>query len=115
MESNKVYCYKCGWTGAYNQLGILEVDATDDDGNMIKDWCCPECGSVIGISDCVTHENVDYDLEDAWEAFGDIPIDDNDLIQQEFLGFPIGTNRFDVWKWFDEHYTGGVAKLAGLI
>jgi hypothetical protein len=57
----------------------------------------------------------DYELEDMWGAFGDIPIDDNDLIQQEFLGFPVGTNRMEVWKWFDEHYTDGVAKLAGLI
>ena len=112
---NKVYCYKCGWIGTFNQLGVLALDDLDDDGNEIKYWCCPECGSVEGISDCIAHEYVDYELEDLWETFGDIPIDDNDLIQQEFLGFPVGTNRMELWKWFYEHYTGGVAKLTGLI
>lgn len=46
---NKVYCYKCGWIGKLDQLGALEVDAKDEDGNDINYWCCPECGSLEGI------------------------------------------------------------------
>lgn len=46
-----------------------------------------------------------------WIAFGDIPIDDRDLIEEQFLGFPAGTNRFDIWHWFDERYPGGVHTL----
>lgn len=47
---NKVYCYKCGWVGTFDQLGIFELDDLDDDGNEIKCWCCPECGSLEGIT-----------------------------------------------------------------
>ena len=52
------------------------------------------------------------ELRMMWEQFSDIPIgftDDN--IQEEFLGFPVGTDRFDIWHWFDERYAGGVHTL----
>lgn len=49
METNKVYCYKCGWVGTLNQLDMLEVDAIDEDGNDIRYSCCPVCGSLEGI------------------------------------------------------------------
>lgn len=52
------------------------------------------------------------DLENLWEIFGEIPINDDDQIEEDFLGFEKGTNRFDVWHWFDERYPGGVIKLA---
>lgn len=53
-------------------------------------------------------------LERFWDEFGDIPIDDNDEILESYLWWPVGTNRFDIWQWFDEKYPGGVAKLMGL-
>ncbi len=55
------------------------------------------------------------DYEELWSAFGDVPINDDDEIEQEFLWFPIGTDRFDVWHWFDENYPGGVATLTGIV
>lgn len=46
-----------------------------------------------------------------WIAFGDVPIDDGDEIEEPFLVYPKGTYRFDVWHWFDERFDGGVVKL----
>ncbi len=53
----------------------------------------------------------DKKLEYLWEEFGDVLIDDDECILDDFLGFERGTHREAVWHWFDERYSGGVAKL----
>lgn len=54
----------------------------------------------------------DRELEELWEEFGDVPMDpDTEEIEAPFLCFPVGTNREEVWEWFDERYSRGVAKL----
>lgn len=53
----------------------------------------------------------DKKLEYLWEEFGDVLIDDDECILDDFLGFECGTHREAVWHWFDERYSGGVAKL----
>lgn len=67
---------------------------------------------VVKHATC-SHNFSQSQLETLWEMFGDIPINDNDQIEKEFLGFKKGTNRFEIWKWFDERYKGGVASLSG--
>ena len=52
-------------------------------------------------------------LKRLWSEFGDIPINDQDQLEEPFLGFDKGTDRFEVWHWFDERYPGGVAALTG--
>ena len=54
----------------------------------------------------------DKELEKLWSDFGDIPInDDNDEeIEQDFHIWKKGTDRFEIWYWFDEHHTKGLAK-----
>ena len=58
-----------------------------------------------------THKWTQKDLRQIWELFGDIPINDADEILEPFMDWPVGTNRFDIWHWFDERYTGGVYAL----
>lgn len=53
----------------------------------------------------------DKKLEYLWEEFGDVLIDDDECILDDFLGFECGTHQEAVWHWFDERYSGGVAKL----
>lgn len=53
----------------------------------------------------------DAKLEFLWEEFGDVLIDDDECILDDFLGFEYGTHREEVWHWFDERYSGGVAAL----
>lgn len=47
--------------------------------------------------------------EDLWEELGDIPIDDEDNIEQDFYSFPAGTSRFEIWSWFEEAFGLSVA------
>lgn len=40
-----------------------------------------------------------------WEDLGDIPVNSNDKIDRSFLHFDKGTNREEVWHWFDDEYS----------
>ena len=75
---------------------------------VVSDWIAKKRKQEPTKSTALAPE----DLENLWEIFGDIPINDDDQIEEDFLGFEKGTNRFDVWHWFDERYPGGVIKLA---
>lgn len=50
-------------------------------------------------------------LEYLWEEFGDVLIDDNECILDDFIGFKRGTHREEVWHWFDIHHSKGVSFL----
>lgn len=38
---------------------------------------------------------------------------ETECIEEDFLHFPAGTNRMDIWHWFDEQHSIGVAYLTG--
>lgn len=43
-----------------------------------------------------------YTLIELWELFAEVPVNNNDEIEEDFLCFEAGTSRFDIWHWFDE-------------
>lgn len=49
-------------------------------------------------------------LEQLWKELGDIPIDINECILSDFHIWKRGTNRFEIWKWFDDNFEGGLKK-----
>ena len=57
-------------------------------------------------------------LEDLWAALEDIPMDpeteklEGDLVLEDgTVLFPHGTEREEIWHWFDERYSKGVYHL----
>ncbi|MBQ9719653.1 MAG: hypothetical protein IJV64_03055 [Oscillospiraceae bacterium] len=51
-------------------------------------------------------------LEKLWAEFTDIPMSpETEHIEEAFLDFPAGTPREEIWRWFDERYSKGVAHL----
>lgn len=65
-----------------------------------------------GLNEIDTLAERDAELEELWSQFSDIPMDpDTECMEAEFLGFPAGTHREDIWHWFDERYSKGVAHL----
>lgn len=87
-----VTCPTCG--GRVLLCSLCEVNCDQRDG-------------VCQMSDPIAN------LKRLWSEFGDIPINDQDQLKEPFLGFDKGTDRFEVWHWFDERYPGGVAALTG--
>lgn len=58
----------------------------------------------------------DKQLESLWEEFGDILIAYNDeypdgILENDWFIFKAGTEKIDIWHWFDDRYTGGVIAL----
>lgn len=59
-----------------------------------------------------TLKDRDAELERLWAEFGDVPMNpETECMDEPFLGFPAGTHREDIWHWFDERHTLGVAYL----
>lgn len=44
------------------------------------------------------------DLYAKWDALGDVPIDDDDCIEEVFLDFGVGTHREEIWNWFERQH-----------
>ena len=54
----------------------------------------------------------DAELEELWGQLDDIPMNpETECIEAPFLNFPAGTFREDIWRWFDENHSKGVAYL----
>lgn len=86
------------------------------ESNCLHIWR-PVNGSVIrrpieDVSGMDTLAERDARLEAAWADFTDVPMDpDTEKMEERFLHFPTGTPREEIWHWFDERYSKGVAHL----
>lgn len=59
-----------------------------------------------------TIQTSDKELEKLWEKFEDVPMDPvTECMEAPFLDFPAGTHREEIWHWFDERHSEGVAYL----
>ena len=82
--------------------------------DKLEDWNTPFNSTMDIVVGNVRKEILlnDEVLEYLWEEFGDFPgVDEEDCLLDDFLGFEAGTHREDVWHWFDEHHSRGVAFL----
>lgn len=54
----------------------------------------------------------DTELEKMWDKFADVPMDpETERLDADFMHFPAGTDREDVWHWFDERHSKGIVYL----
>lgn len=60
---------------------------------------CNNCGQMTALKTLI----------ELWDDFSDIPINNDDEIEETFLFFEPGTNRFDIWNWFEERCPNGLA------
>lgn len=80
-------------------------------------WTCEEEwslyeGTARDPGPIPTIEETDHRLEKIWAEFGDIPINpETGTTEEDFHGFPAGTSREEIWRWFDECHSRGVAHL----
>lgn len=59
-----------------------------------------------------TIRNRDEILEGFWKGLEDIPLNpETECIEEDFMCFPAGTDREEIWHWFDERHSKGVAYL----
>lgn len=54
----------------------------------------------------------DENLDGLWAEFGDVPMNpETECIESDWLHFPAGTNREEIWRWFEETFDCRVADL----
>lgn len=72
----------------------------------------PQAKEKLAAEDMQTLEARDKVLQQLWEALADVPMNpDTEQTEVPFLHFPLGTVREEIWRWFDERYSKGVAYL----
>lgn len=71
--------------------------------------CC--CDNFLMDIDKDSDGFNDAQIEEIWEMFTDVPIDESERLEAEWFGFPAGTSKYDIWQWFDEHYSKGIYEL----
>lgn len=75
------------------------------DGNLLR--TPPD-----SIGDMETLEERDKRLEEAWAQFGDVPMNpETEKMEEPFACFPAGTEREEIWHWFDRRHSKGAAYL----
>ena len=74
---------------------------------------CEKCGSNEVKELEYTTEKIDQpDIKKVWNIFEKEEIDSNTkTIKENFFGFKTGTTRAEIWRWFNEHYDGGIMEL----
>lgn len=51
-------------------------------------------------------------LEEKWLELEDVPFDpETEKLEAPFLHFPAGTDKEDIWHWFDERHSKGIVHL----
>ncbi len=58
------------------------------------------------------NEGRDSRIEELWAEFEDVPMNPNtECIEEAFLDFPAGTDRYTIWEWFEKNHSKGVRYL----
>ena len=91
------------------QAGLL-----DSDGSLIQEGVCYDADNFNTFL-AVANSYCDKYLERLWHELADVPFDDHQesdmTLAEPWHGFPVGTEREDIWHWFDTRYSGGVIAL----
>lgn len=62
----------------------------------------------------IINESEDSEVEELWDNLTDIPFDpETEKLDEPYYIWPKGTDKEDIWHWFDEHHSKGVAYLLG--
>lgn len=70
------------------------------------------CTVMDGLQDIETLRDRDEELGEMWASFADVPMNsETECIEEKFMGWEPGTNREEIWHWFDERHSKGVAYL----
>ena len=53
----------------------------------------------------------DVELENLWRDFADVPIDEDERLEEDWFKYKKGTDKEDIWHWFDKKHSKGVYYL----
>lgn len=56
-------------------------------------------------------ENTLDNIKSLWKSLGNVCVDEDGNIEENFLHFQIGTDREEIWDWFEETFNIRVVDL----
>lgn len=56
-------------------------------------------------------DTIDKNVEALWIEFQNVPVDRNGNLRVAWKAYPKGTNKNDVYDWFNRHHSKGFAYL----
>lgn len=93
----------------FNTLEEFREDGAFDDEYAYYEAYLTERWSALNMD---TLQTRDAKLEQLWGEFADVPMNPGtEEMEEPFLHFPVGTNREEIWHWFDERHSKGVVYL----
>lgn len=102
-----------------SEYGVVTIDL----GSLIKQmaWLaglglslCDEQEGLLNLLGAIRDLGDPDSIDELWDQLGDTPVDDEGRIQEVFRHFPVGTDREDIWHWFEAEYGVSVADLMGI-
>jgi len=45
------------------------------------------------------------DFNMTWEAFGQVPLDEDECLEVPFYKFTEGTDKYEIWHWFEKSFS----------
>lgn len=88
------------------QVGANVFDLGSMFIQKLKDHSCPKCSVDDFLADMDSLDEAIF----LWNKLGDIPTNEDDEIEEDFLHFEIGTDKFEIWHWFEEKFDLSVGK-----
>lgn len=79
-----------------------------DDKEKINDIFNLSKEEFLNSYSYLTEEDYQATIDDLWEDFGYIDIDEKENILEDWKAFKKGTFREDIWHWFDERTISGI-------
>lgn len=92
---------RLGCTPMKTNLTETEFNIAEHDAQLFAEWSC------ANEMKCVDNLEMAIAL---WEEFEDIPVDDDDNILCCWRSFEKGTNKIEIWHWFEEFFKVSVAE-----
>lgn len=56
-------------------------------------------------------DTIDKNVEVLWKEFQSVPVDRNGNFKTTWYAFPKGTNKNEVYRWFERHHSKGLSYL----
>ena len=104
----RVSCSGCGATGGAVWVKQWHNTKFIAQGQAAKLWN----ERAVNGAGMATLQDRDAVLEALWKQLDDVPMNpETEELEAAFLHFPAGTNRLEIWHWFDDRYSKGVSFL----
>lgn len=80
-------------------------------GVWLSDYVPNRLGGFVNSGEDCGAKISDEEVEDLWDELEDVPISENECLDEDWYIFAKGTFVEDIWYWFDEHHSKGVGWL----